>query len=82
VTPAANAEGANAEARKSEPMTRTAHCLIEVLREFMFDGFESILMFRGTSGDEVELELDATISRRAFDVSITAIQIFGPRTAS
>jgi hypothetical protein len=48
----------------------------------MFDGLESILMFRGASGDEVELELDATISRMAFDVSITAIQIFGSRDAS
>jgi hypothetical protein len=43
----------------------------------MFDGFESILMFRGASENEVELELDARISRTAFDVSITAIQIFG-----
>jgi hypothetical protein len=42
----------------------------------MFDGFESILIFGGTSGDEVELELDVTITRMAFDVSITAMHFF------
>ena len=40
-------------------------------------GLRAFSCFGGTSGDEVEIELDARISRMAFDVSITAIQIFG-----